>query len=152
MQVNVDRKLAFKIAGKGFTIKNREDVSEIRLSFLKEYKNILKEHGAAYGLMEYNALEQNYNYFIGFEIADKDTINQNDFIVYEVEESDYLEVPVESLDGLKEGYIYTYKEYFPNKKYFHGLGPDIEFYQYDQDNDSIASAKLFICLRENPHA
>lgn len=152
MQVNVDKKLAFKIAGQSFTLRDRSEANDIRSSFLKDYKDILKEHGSAFALMEYNALEQNYNYFIGFEIADKDIIKENNFISYDVGESEYLEVPVENVEGLKEGYRYTYEDYFPNKKYFHGLGPDIEFYQYDETSDDIANVKLFICLRKNPHA
>lgn len=152
MQVKVDKKLAFKIAGKSFKIDSREDAGEIRDDFLKTYRDILKEHGAAFGLMEYNALDQDYNYFIGFEISDKETIDKNKFLVYEIPEASYLEVPVEGEDGLKEGYRYTYEEYFPNKKYFHGLGADIEFYQYDETTDNIGNVKLFILLRENPNA
>ena len=152
MQVNVDKKLGFKIAGKAFKIDKREDANLIRDSFLNEHKEILKEHGAAFGLMEYNALDQNYNYFIGFEVSDRETIEKNNFLVYEIPGSYYLEVAVEGLDGLKDAYSYTYKEYFPNKKYFHGLGPDIEFYQYDESTDSIGNVKLFILLRENPNA
>lgn len=152
MQVNVDKKLGFKIAGKSFKIDKREDAHQIGDSFLNEYRQILKEHGAAFGLMEYNALDQNYNYFIGFEVSDRETIEKNNFLVYEIPGSYYLEVAVEGLDGLKDAYSYTYEEYFPNKKYFHGLGADIEFYQYDESTDSIGNVKLFILLRENPNA
>lgn len=152
MQVNVDKKLGFKIAGKAFKIDKREDAHQIRDSFLNEYRQILKEHGAAFGLMEYNALDQNYNYFIGFEVSDRETIEKNNFLVYEIPGSYYLEVAVEGLDGLNDAYSYTYEEYFPNKKYFHGLGADIEFYQYDESTDSIGNVKLFILLRENPNA
>lgn len=152
MQVNVDKKLDFKIAGQSFTIKSREDAEDIKKEFLKEYEELIKSFGSAFGLMEYNAIDQNYNYFIGFEICDPDLIENNNFIINEIPESTYLEVPVDTDGGIKEAYRYTYEDYFPNKKYFHGLGPDIEFYQYDEENNSIGNTKLFICLRENPHA
>ena len=149
MQVKVDKKLAFKIAGQSFTIKSREQAKDIRDKFLEENKDILKDQDTFFGLMEYNALDQNYKYFLGFKIKDKSLFDKNKFISYEVPEGEYLEVPVDSEDGLKEGYRYTYEEYFPNKKYFHGIGPDIEAYKYD---NGIKDVKLFISLKENPHA
>ena len=139
MQVKVDKKLAFKIVGKTYTLESREQAKDIRDKFLEENKEILKDQDTLFGLMEYNALDQNY----------KDLTDKNDFISYEVPEGEYLEVPVDSEDGLKEGYRYTYEDYFPNKKYFHGIGPDVEAYKYD---NGIKDVKLFISLKENPHA
>lgn len=151
MQVNVEKKQALKIAGRSFNIKNRSDAKPIRDEFLNKYKPILKELGAASGFLEYNAIDNSYGYFIGFELSDEDIISENRFRTYEVEESLYLELPVEG-QNLEEAYRYTYEDYFPNKKYFHGLGPDIEFYQFDSKEDKLGNIKLFICIKENPHA
>lgn len=151
MQVNVEKKQALKIAGRSFNIKNRSDAKPIRDEFLNKYKPILKELGAAFGFLEYNAIDNSYGYFIGFELSDDDIISENRFRTYEVEESLYIELPVEG-QNLEEAYRYTYEDYFPNKKYFHGLGPDIEFYQFDSKEDKLGNIKLFICIKENPHA
>lgn len=150
MQVNIYNKENFKIKGKSFVIKNRNEAKEIRQEFFKKYEQVLKDIGSAYGLMEYNALEQNYNYFLGFKASDKNLPDEDEFISYDIAKAPYLEVEVNGEDGLDEGYDYVYHEFFPNKKYFHGLGPDIEFYKYDQSN--ISDVKLYICLKENPHS
>mgnify|MGYP000115115591 CR=1 FL=1 len=151
MQVNVDKKQALKIAVRSFEICKRNEAKPIRDEFLSKYKNILKELGSAFGLLEYNAIDKSYIYSVGFELSDDNLIKENRFRTYELDESIYLEVGVDG-ENLEEAYDYVYKEYFPNKKYFHGLGPDIEFYQYDIKEDKIGNMKLFICLKENPHA
>lgn len=152
MQINIDKKPGFKISGKSFTINNREESEKLREEFLEDFKEKgLEEFGAMFALMEYDAINQDYKYFLGFETSDEDFINENNLEVREVEESLYLEVPVENSD-LESGYKYTYEEFFPNKKYFHNIGPDIEFYQYDQENEKIGNVELYIALKENPHA
>ena len=151
MNTIIDKRNSLKIAGRSFTIKDREDAKPIRDEFLNKYKSLLEDLGSAYGLIEYNAIDKSYSYFLGFELSDLAIIEENGFRTYELGEDVYLEVPVEDAN-LKEAYRYTYKDFFPNKKYFHGLGPDIEFYQYDLENDQLGNFKLFILLKENLHA
>lgn len=150
MEVNIDQELAFKIAGKDYIIKDLIQAQNIRDEFIGEFKDILREHGACYGFLEYNALEQNYKYILGFELSDDCIIKNNGFTTYKLDKNPYLEVNIEDKD-LEAGYKYVYKSFFPNKKYFHGLGPDVEFFQYDRQNDDIGQIKLFIALKENPN-
>lgn len=150
MEVNIDQELAFKIAGKDYIIKDRSRAQNIRDEFIGEFKDILREHGACYGFLEYNALEQNYKYILGFELSDDCIIKNNNFTTYKLKKNPYLEVNIEDKD-LENGYKYAYESFFPNKKYFHGLGPDVEFFQYDRQNDDIGQIKLFIALKENPN-
>ena len=151
MNTNIDKKPGFKIAGLAYTLNDRNESKAIRDKFLNEYKNKgIEDFGSFYGLMEFNALEQNYNYFLGFELADKEVIDDLDFNLREIPESYYLELDIED-ENLGEAYDYTYQKFFPNKKYFHGLGPDVEFYQYDQKDEKIGNVCLYICLKLNPH-
>ncbi len=151
MQVEIDKKPALKIAGRAFEINNRKDARDIRQRFFEEYEDrCLKDLGAGYGLMEYDALHQIYKYFIGFEISDQDLIDELGFDIKEIAESLYLEIPIDGFD-LEEGYSYTYEEFFPNKKYFHNIGPDVEYFQYDDSENEIGNVSLNISLMENPH-
>lgn len=151
MRVNVVKKQALKIAVRSFELENRNEAKAIRDEFLSKYKKLLREVGSAFALMEYNAIDQSYIYSIGFKLSDNSLVKESGFRIYELDESTYLEVDV-SGENLEEAYNYVYKEYFPNKRYFHGLGADIEFYQYNSDEDKIANIKLFICLKENPNS
>ena len=153
MQVNIDKKPGFRLAGKEYNLENANDAKNVRENFLKEFKDYdVKSLGSFCGLRQYNALDGTYKYFLGFEISDPDFIKEKNLDLVEIEESLYLEVPVDGEDGLSEGYRYTYEEFFPNKKYFHGLSPDIEFYQYDNQSKKIADVNLYISLMANPHA
>lgn len=152
MQVNVDKKQAFKIAGKPYKLSDRAEAVEYKKEFYENYRErVLEDLGAFYGLMTYNALDQSYDYFLGFELNDQEIIDELELEIREVDESYYLEVPIENED-LEEGYRYTYQEFFPNKKYFHGIGPDVEFYQYDENKNEIGNVELYICLKLNPNA
>lgn len=153
MQVNIDKKPGFRLAGKEYNLGNASDAKEVREKFLDEFKGYdIKELGSFCGLRQYNALDGTYKYFLGFEISDPDFIKEKNLELVEIEESLYLELPLDSLDGLMEAYRYTYEEFFPNKKYFHALGPDIEFFQYDDESKEIGNINLYISLMENPHA
>lgn len=152
MQVNIDTKQALRLAGKAFKLTDKSEAGPIRDDFLKTYQyDLLDELEAAYGLLQYNAIDQSYDYFLGFELADETIIADKGFEIREIDPSLYLELPVEGMDGLAEAYHYTYEEFFPNKKYFHGLGPDVEFYQYDSKQKAIGNVELYICLKKNPH-
>ena len=152
MQVNIDKKAGFRVAGKAYTLDSKDQAKNIRKEFLEEFtSDDLKDLGSFCALRLYNAKDDNYNYFLGFEIADNDFIENHDLEIKEVEESLYLEVPVEGEGGLDKAYEYTYEEFFPNKKYFHSLGPDIEFYQYDHKKKAVGNVSLFIAVMKNPH-
>lgn len=151
MELNIDKKPSFRIAGLSYQIKKRTEADALRKEFFNSYKDRgLEEFGAFYGLMAYNAIANAYDYFLGFEIADQEVIDDLGFEVREIAESLYYMPIVEGID-LESSYQYVYEKFFPNKKYFHGLGPDIEFYQYDEGKDEIGKAELYICLMENPH-
>ena len=152
MELNIDKKPGFKVAGLSYKLEQRSEAEAIRKDYCDKYCDRgLREFGAFTGLMTYNALEDSYEYFLGFEISDQEVIDDLDFEVREVEEALYYEAIVEGLD-LESSYEYVYEKFFPNKKYFHGLGPDIEFYQFDETNNEIGKAELYICVMENPHA
>lgn len=153
MQVNVDKKPGFRLAGREYKLNNANDAKDVRKNFLEEFKDYdIKELGSFCGLKQYNALDGTYKYFLGFEISDPDFISEKNLDLVEIEESLYLEVPVDGEEGLSEGYRYTYEDFFPNKKYYHALGPDIEFFQYDDECKKIGNVELYISLMENPNS
>lgn len=152
MNTNIDKKPGFKIAGLAYTLNERAEAEAVRNEFFYNYKDRgLEDFGAFFGLMEYNALEAQYNYFLGFELSDQEIIDDLGFEVREVAESLYLEIDLDD-KSLDEAYDYTYEKFFPNKRYFHGLGPDVEFYQYNESDNEIGHVELYICLKINPHA
>ena len=151
MESNIDKKPGFKLAGLFYKIDKRDKAAAIRKDFCDKYwEKGLRDFGAFTGLMTYNALDNSYEYFLGFEISDESVIDDLDFEIRQVDEALYYEALVDGLD-LESSYKYVYEKFFPNKKYFHGLGPDVEFYQFDEANNEIGKAELYICLRENPH-
>lgn len=150
MQITVNNQPGLRLAGKTYKLEDIGQAGKIRKKFLDEFNDVdLGELGSFCGLRKYNALDGTYDYFLGFETSDKDFIKQRSLEIYETDESLYLEVPVGSEDLLEEGYRYTYEEFFPNKKYFHSLGPDVEFFQYDNQKKAIANVGLYISLMEN---
>lgn len=153
MQINIDNQPGIRLAGRAYKLENGSDAKEVRRKFLEEFKDLdLKDLGSFCGLRQYNALDGTFDYFLGFEISDPDFIKEWSLEIYEIEESLYLEVPVDGEDGIEEGYKYTYEEFFPNKKYFHSLDPDLEFFQYDGKKREIGNVSLYISLMENIHA
>lgn len=119
MQINVDNQPGLRLAGRAYKLENASDAKEVRRKFLEEFKDLdLKDLGSFCGLRQYNALDGTFDYFLGFEISDPDFIKEWSLEVYEIEESLYLEVPIDGEDGLDEGYRYTYEEFFPKQKVF----------------------------------
>lgn len=152
MDTNIDQKSALKLKGKSYKIKNRDEALAIRNEFIKTYiDSKLVDLESFCGLMQYNAIDDSYTYFLGFEIADNEILDDLDFIDRQIDQSLYLEIFLNEKESLEDAYKYVYEEFFPNKKYFHNLSSDVEFYQYDMENKRIGNYELFISLMKNPH-
>ncbi len=152
MDTNIDKKSAIKLKGKSYKIKNRDEALAIRNEFIKTYiDSKLVDLESFCGLMQYNAMDDSYTYFLGFEIADNEILDDLDFIDREIDQSLYLEIFLNEEESLEDAYKYVYEEFFPNKKYFHNLSSDVEFYQYDMENKRIGNSELYISLMKNPH-
>lgn len=152
MDTNIDQKSALKLKGKSYKIKNRDEALAIRNEFIKTYiDSKLVDLESFCGLMQYNAMDDSYTYFLGFEIADNEILDDFDFIDREIDQSLYLEIFLNEEESLEDAYKYVYEEFFPNKKYFHNLSSDVEFYQYDMENKRIGNSELYISLMKNPH-
>ena len=153
MQTNIDIMPQLRLAGKEYKLDDVSCAKEVRRKFLERFTDVdLKDLGSFCGLRQYNALDGTYKYFLGFEISDSDFIRQRDLDIFEIEETLYLEIPIDDEDSLEEGYKYAYEDFFPNKKYFHSLNPDLEFFQYDYEKKEIGNVSLYISLMENVHA
>ncbi|WP_099321186.1 GyrI-like domain-containing protein [Anaerococcus sp. Marseille-P3625] len=152
MDTNIDKKSAIKLKGKSFKIKNRDEALAIRNDFVKSYiDSKLVDLESFCGLMQYDAMDDSYTYFLGFEIADNEILDDLDFIDRQIDQSLYLEIFLNEEESLEDAYRYAYEEFFPNKKYFHNLSSDVEFYQYDMENKRIGNSELYISLMKNPH-
>lgn len=152
MDTNIDQKSALKLKGKSYKIKNRDEALAIRNEFIKTYiDSKLVDLESFCGLMQYNAMDDSYTYFLGFEIADNEILDDLDFIDRQIDQSLYLEIFLNEEESLEDAYKYVYEEFFPNKKYFHNLSSDVEYYQYDMENKRIGNAELYISLMKNPH-